>query len=222
MAVPPPRDVPRNYRCWKPCTQPRTHGWCCSLCGVRLLIGFFAIWRKKNISLGKARTFNINHCLIRGDLRFVLQTQALWLHVAASVRLINSMVDNALSRYIIRGAALSAGYSVQRTRGKLRRSTSDLQPTFMHDTRGRRVALSHPFLVKVLKQILLTISESPELFTWHSLRRGGATLAFAMGAHTSHVMVLMDWASLTVLGYNDTHTDFFQCLPRLMAEASRD
>ena len=70
----------------------------------------------------------------------------------------------------------------------------------MHGAGEQQVALSHTFLVKVLKQLLQPIGESPELFARDSLRRGGATLAFAMGAQTSHVMVLRDLVSLTVLG----------------------
>ena len=60
----------------------------------------------------------------------------------------------------------------------------------MYDAGEQRVALSHTFLVKVLKQLLQPIGESPELFTGHSLRRGGATMGFAVSAQTSHVLVL--------------------------------
>ena len=91
----------------------------------------------------------------------------------------------------------------------------------MYDNNGNHVALSHTFLVKVLKQLLHAIGESPELFAGHSPRRGGATaLAFALGAKTSYVLILGVWASLTVLGYNDAHIDFLQCLSRLMEQAA--
>ena len=39
----------------------------------------------------------------------------------------------------------------------------------MFDTNGKRVALSHTFLVKLLKQLLVAIGESPELFAGYSL-----------------------------------------------------
>ena len=62
----------------------------------------------------------------------------------------------------------------------------------MFDTNGKRVALSHTFLVKLLKQLLVAIGESPELFVGHSLIRGGAILAFELGVHASYVMMTRD------------------------------
>ena len=93
-------------------------------------------------------------------------------------------------------------------------------PAFMYDVRGPRTARSHTFMVKILKQLLYAVGESPELFAGHSLRRGGTTPVFALGVHASCAMVLGDWASLAVLGYNDGHTHLSQCLPLLMAQAA--
>ena len=44
-----------------------------------ILIDFVAMLRKDNISSGKARIFDLHHCLLRGDMVSILQTQALWL-----------------------------------------------------------------------------------------------------------------------------------------------
>ena len=99
-------------------------------------------------------------------------------------------------------------------------SDSILQQAFMYDVMGRRTSLSHTLLVKVLTQLLTAAGESPELFSGHSLRQGGATLAFSLGVHASYVMVLGDWASSAVLRYNDAHTNFLQCLPQWMAQAA--
>ena len=48
-------------------------------------------------------------------------------------------------------------------------------------TTGNRTALPHAFVVKTLKEMLGAVGETPEMFAGHSLRRGGATLAFALG-----------------------------------------
>jgi hypothetical protein len=71
----------------------------------------------------------------------------------------------------------------------------------MYDVHSRRAALSHTFLVKVLKQLLRDAGESPELYAGQSLGRGGATLAFAFGVHASYVVVLGDWTSLVRYKY---------------------
>jgi len=42
-------------------------------------IGCLAMLRKDNISSGKAGTFDLHHCILRGDMIFIPQTQALWL-----------------------------------------------------------------------------------------------------------------------------------------------
>ena len=49
-----------------------------------ILVGFFAMLRKDNISSGKARTFNPSHCLIRGDLQYVEHIKAIWLRLRFS------------------------------------------------------------------------------------------------------------------------------------------
>ena len=48
-------------------------------------------------------------------------------------------------------------------------STSEVQPGLMFDTHEKCVALSHTFLVKLLKQLLVAIGESPELFAGYSM-----------------------------------------------------
>ena len=100
-------------------------------------------------------------------------------------------------------------------------TTDDLpQPAFMYDVKGKRVALSHSFFEKTIKQMLECIGERPQDFAGHSLRRGGASFAFLLGATIQQVMALGDWVSLAVLGYNETEVEFLQALPRRMASAA--
>jgi hypothetical protein len=126
-----------------------------------VLVGFFAMLRKDNISSGKTRTFDPSHCLIRSDLRYTQHTRALWLRCRFS----KTNQFNARQHIV----------PLQYTGGKLcpvtayrahledYPSTSEIQPAFMFDNNGQRIALSHTFLVKVLKQLLTVIGESPEL-----------------------------------------------------------
>ena len=183
-----------------------------------ILVGFFAMLRKDNISSSKARTFDPSHRLIRGDLQYVQHTKAIWLRCRfgktnqfnAHAHVVPLPYTGGILCHVTTYAAHMGDYP----------STSEVHPAFMYGNNGYRVALLHTFLVKVLKQLQHAIGESPELFAYHSLRRGGPTLAFALGAQTSHVMILGDWASLVVLGYNDAHTDLLQCLPRLLEQAA--
>ena len=174
--------------------------------------------RKDNLTSEKTRTCDAHHCLLRGDLVFVPQIQALWLRCRfGKTNQFRERIHIVPLQYT-GGRLCPVSTYIQHVRDFP--STSEVQPAFMYDTNGKRVALSHTFLVKVLKQLLVAIGESPELFAGHSLRRGGATLAFALGVHASYVMVMGDWASMAVLGYNDAQTDFLQWLPQFMAQAA--
>ena len=104
---------------------------------------------RMDISSGKARTFNVNHCLIRGDLHFIAQTQALWLRCRFSktseyhgrVHIVPLQYTGGILCPVTACNAHVADYP----------SVSEVQPAFMYDANGMRVALSHAFLVKVLK-----------------------------------------------------------------------
>ena len=78
-------------------------------------------------------------------------------------------------------------------------TTDDLpQPAFMYDVKGKRVALSHSFFEKTIKQMLECIGGTPTGFAGHSLRRGGASFAFLLGATIQQVMALGDWVSVSL------------------------
>ena len=71
-----------------------------------------------------------------------------------------------------------------------------------------------------VKELLVSFEIDPDKYSGHSLRRGGATLAFQLGVHPMYVMLLGDWSSLVVLDYNDAQPDFLLALPHLLAEAA--
>jgi hypothetical protein len=168
-----------------------------------------------NISSGRARTYDMQRCLIRGDLVCIQRTQALWLRCRFSkTNQFNERVHIVPLQYT---GGLLCPVSAYNSHVADYPSDSRLQPAFMYDVKCKRTALSHTFLVKVLMQLLSDVGESPEPFSGHSLRRGGATLASSLGIHPSYTMVLGDWASLVVLIYNDAQPDFLQCLPQMMA-----
>ena len=70
-----------------------------------------------------------------------------------------------------------------------------------------------------LKGLLGAIGRAPERFSGHSLRRGGATLAFRLGLPMEQVMQHGDWRSLAVLEYNETSCADRQLVPLAMARA---
>jgi len=183
-----------------------------------ILVGFFGMLRKDNVCSGKARTFNPRRCLLRGDLVFVPETVALWLRCRFSkTNQFNERMHCFPLQYS--GGELCPVTTYLR-HVEMYPSTDPSQPAFMYDVKNKRTALSHTCLVTVLKQMLSNIGINPALYSGHSLRRGGATLAFQLGAHPEAVMLLGDWRSLVVLEYNDAQPDFLQALPGLLAKAA--
>jgi len=186
-----------------------------------ILIGFFGMLRKQNVSSGRARSFDPRRCLLRSDLQYVYGTGILWLKCRfGKTNQFHARVHLVPLQHT--GGNLCPVYAyLQHVHDCPDRSGDDKQPAFMYTgTTGDRTALSHAFLVKTLREMLSAVGETPEQFAGHSLRRGGATLAFALGVHMAYIMVLGDWTSLAVLGYNDAQLDFLQCLPRMLANAA--
>lgn len=74
--------------------------------------------------------------------------------------------------------------------------------TGLHARPWRWQRLTHRVLVARLKELLAAIGEDPAKFAGHSLRRGGATFAFAeAGLHEITIKALGDWVSEAFLRY---------------------
>ena len=61
--------------------------------------------------------------------------------------------------------------------------------------RGTFRALTYAELVKGIKTLAGAAGYDPKQFASHSLRRGGATLAFRMGAPVQQIQLQGDWLS---------------------------
>jgi len=75
---------------------------------------------------------------------------------------------------------------------------------YVTDRAGKRkwVRLTHAVLVKRLKGLLAAVGADPKQYAGHSLRRGGATFAFAEAKlHCISIKALGDWVSNAFLVY---------------------
>ena len=186
-----------------------------------ILIGFFGMLRKANVASKWANTFDPKCGLTRGDLARMPDSDDLWLRCRFS----KTNQAGARTHFVPlphTGGPLCPDTAYSNHVADYPDVTTEAlpQPAFMYNVKGKRVALSHAFLVKTMKQMLECIGERQQDYAGHSLRRGGASLAFALGATIQQVMALGDWVSLAVLGYNETEVDFLQDLPRRMAGAA--
>ena len=183
------------------------------------LIGFFGMLRKQNICSKAVMTFDPKKSLIRGDLKWISSTAALWFRARFSKTNLFGQKDHIIPLQYNGGLlcpVLAFFRHLEDTP-----DGGEEGPAFLMSKRGRLSPLAHTEFVSILKKLLEFVGENPRLFAGHSLRRGGATLGFKLGAPTCQIMTQGDWMSMAVLGYNDPEIEFLQCLPRMFANATR-
>lgn len=97
------------------------------------------------------------------------------------------------------------------------------QAVFMwRPARGAAVPMSHNVFVARMRLLLSEAGLEPDIYTGHSLRRGGATLAFELGdgaAWDRRVKEHGDWGSDVVFQYHEISDDTRMQLPSRMAAA---
>ena len=185
-----------------------------------ILVGFFGMLRKANIASKTARTFDPKRCLLRSDIQLDDQ-QTLMLTCRFSKTIKGSERVHKLPLIFTGGALCPVSAYTAHVAEFPSADGDEQQPAFMYDSRaGKRTALSYQFLVDTIKELLEFVGENPYDYAGHSLRIGGATLAFAVGAPATNIMLLGDWVSKAVFGYNQPDSTFLQSLPRQMAEAT--
>ena len=75
-------------------------------------------------------------------------------------------------------------------------------PAFSYRTsRGDLTFVSHKLFTQRLKRLLSLSGFSPEKFSGHSLRRGGATFLYKCGASILEIQACGDWASTVFTRY---------------------
>jgi hypothetical protein len=190
---------------------------------------FFGMLRKDNVTVQKRNAFNPSVNLCRGDFRWGAEGgtasgrpdagSAMWISVRHSKT--NQTFERSHRFPLLpTGALVCPVRAVAEHFASVEGGQED--PAFSYYTRGRRraaVPLTHGVFVRHLKGLLGAIGRTPERFSGHSLRRGGATLAFRLGLPMEQVMQHGDWRSLAVLEYNETSCADRQLVPLVMARA---
>ena len=184
-----------------------------------ILVGFYGMLRKDNLTTGKVNAVNPMHGLRRGDVAFgvlATGTPVAWLRVRMAKN--NPFGERThLVPLVASGGALCPVAA-------LRRHMSDYpappeSPLFLIAPGGGRrpVALSHTMFVSRMKTMLRAAGYDPTKFAGHSLRRGGATLAFSLGSPVHMIQLQGDWLSDVVYRYHEVSPASRLVLPSAMA-----
>ena len=74
-------------------------------------------------------------------------------------------------------------------------------PAFSYIDNGRVKCITYMYFTKKLKSLLQLSGYSPDLYSGHSMRRGGATLLFQLNCDPLVIQALGDWSSDQYLKY---------------------
>ena len=170
-----------------------------------MLAGMFGLLRKDNLTAGKARAARPGLGVRRGDVLFRQQpdgAEVAWLRIRSSKT--NQMGERVhLVPYVAIGGHLCPVGALKQHFAAVR-GAPDAALFMLRPKGGRRpLPMSHTFLVSSMKSMLRASGHDPTQFAGHSLRRGGATLAFQLGVARQLIQMHGDWLSDVVDRYHE-------------------
>jgi integrase len=92
-------------------------------------------------------------------------------------------------------------------------------PLFNFRNGPKEISLHHSVFVSRLKSLLTRVGVNPQLYSAHSLRRGGATFAFSAGLSPLQIKLRGDWASSAFERYVHISPDDALAASKLMSSA---
>ena len=183
-----------------------------------MLVAFFGMFRKDNITVGKVGAFNPRSNLTRGD--FFKQNDMFWIRVK------HSKTNQFQERFHwvplmpVKGSALCPVKAVE-TALTLNPDAAETEPmfTWKKDERASERPMTHSNFVKSFKYLVKRAGLTWKSYSGHSFRRGGATFAFNIGADADLIKYVGDWASDAYQRYEQFSVARRLELPSRMAAA---
>eukprot|EP00854_Cymbomonas_tetramitiformis_P001922 gene1922-biopygen1799 len=185
-----------------------------------ILVGFFGLFRKDNLTTGKQGAWNTRGALVR-DVLFC--GDVIWLRVRHSKTIQCGERCHWVPLGAVPGSLLCPVQAVR----LLMDRTPDLpgnSPLFVVEkVTGRKasvVPVTHDALVAGIKSLAGRAGLDPERYAGHLLRRCGATAARRMDVNTLYIKMQGDWKSDCFERYCDLGTEQKLVLPGAMAAAA--
>ncbi|XP_077989286.1 uncharacterized protein LOC144443618 [Glandiceps talaboti] len=91
-------------------------------------------------------------------------------------------------------------------------------PVFVYPSKGQVVPLTQSALSSAFGKLISTSGKNPKLYSLHSLRRGGASLAYAAGVPTELIKMHGDWRSDAYTNYVKVPLSARLAVTRCMAQ----
>ena len=182
-----------------------------------MLLAFFGLFRKDNITVGKASAFNPRANLTRGD--FSYEHRIIWVRVKHSKTIQFNQREHWVPVTAIREHPLcpvnALIFAFKHYPGR-----SPDAPAFTWEARPQQFEpLTHLHFVNSLKHLLGKSGLRFGDYSGHSFRRGGATFAHQCGMSAEMIKAQGDWKSDAYTKYLAFPAHSRLSLPKSMAKA---
>lgn len=181
-----------------------------------MLVAFFGMFRKDNISVAKAAAFNPRANLTRGDV--FVRGSTVWVRVGHSKVNQFGVRFHWVPLIAIPGSPLCPVTAVKAVLALCPGAPSD-SPMFTWRTGTSTKPMTHSNFVGAFKKLVKAAGLEWKQYSGHSFRRGGATFAFNLGVNPELIQYLGDWASDAYKRYQEMSLKMRLSLPQVMAAA---
>ncbi|KAK3236893.1 hypothetical protein CYMTET_52997 [Cymbomonas tetramitiformis] len=189
-----------------------------------ILVGFYGLFRKDNLTVGKSQAWNARGALVREDVLFAEAGDVVWIRVRHSKTIQCGERYQWVPLVAVPGSRLCPVEALR----WLMLATEGLPeeaPLFQVEGRGKRGALvpmAHAALVAGLKSLAVQVGLDPARYAGHSLRRGGATAAMRLKVEKLYIKLQGDWKSDCWERYCELDDEQRLILPAAFAEAAKE
>ncbi|KAK3270336.1 hypothetical protein CYMTET_21257 [Cymbomonas tetramitiformis] len=188
-----------------------------------ILVGFFGLFRKDNLTTGKAGAWNTRGALVRDDVLFHEDGSVVWIRVRHSKTIQCGERHHWVPLRAVPGSLLCPVRALMRLMERTAGRPGDSALFVMEKVTGRLatvVPMTHDALVTGIKSLAERVGLDPSSYAGHSLRRGGVTAAMRLDVASIYIKMQGDWKSGCFERYCELDTEQKVILPGAMAEAA--
>ena len=173
---------------------------------VAVLLGFYMFMRCSNLVPDTMDDYNVNQQFCRVDLNITSSESVMMVEVRWSKTV---QFRQKILRYPVLPAQNKVVCPVYWTFHMINRIPAEPKdPAFMVYIKGQKLALSaNQLIYRLRKWLILLGNVEPEVYSLHSLRRGGATFAYQCNIESEMIHTLGSWASDAYKCYIDVTKD---------------
>ncbi|XP_077999222.1 uncharacterized protein LOC144452084 [Glandiceps talaboti] len=162
-----------------------------------IITGFFTFLRKSNLVPLSQKGFDPSRHLCRKDIDVQRDFVMIAIRWSKTLQCHERILLLPLAR--ISGSALCPVSAFKCLFSKVQAAGE--APAFTFLKKGKLVPLTQGMLSRAFSKLIQMLGEDPRLYSLHSLRRGGATLAFEAGVPTDLIKLHGDWRSEAYTSY---------------------